>query len=124
MQKIILLCMAPRLNIAQVDNIRKSLFPLITQPNKQIIMDLRRVTSMDCSAVGCIVSLDRIARLHHSSIVLCNLTQHVKLLANILKLADIIYIDKTFEQKVSPFVLPKNEISANIILTSAQKCNN
>lgn len=109
MQKIILLCLAPRLNIAQIDNIRKLLFPLITQPNKQIIMDLRRVDFMDCSAVGCIVSLDRIAHLHHSSIVLCNLTPHVKLLADILKLAHILAIDKPIGQKTSPFFVLKND---------------
>lgn len=98
-QEIVLICTAQRLNLAQVDNIHKYLYPLITQPHKKIIIDLRRVLFMDCSAVSCIISLNRIAQLHHSSIILCNLTEHVERLAGILKLSQTIDIERSIEQK-------------------------
>lgn len=93
-QTIILLYTAKRLNIAEVDNIRKSLLPWITLPNKRIIIDLQQVCFMDCCAVSCIIMMDRIAQTHHSVLTLCNLMGSVQLLADTLKLSAIINIEK------------------------------
>lgn len=98
-QEIVLICTAQRLNIAQADNIHKYLYPLITRSHTKIIIDLRHVLFMDCNAVSCIISLNRIAQLHHSTIILCNLTEHVELLAGVLKLSRIINIERSIEQK-------------------------
>lgn len=91
---IVVVCVINRLRVAQAPILQKSLFPLITQSGINIILDLRNVHFMDCCTVSCIISMCRIAKAHHSTLTLSNLTGSVRLLADILKLSDVIDIDK------------------------------
>lgn len=90
---VILSCSLNRLNMSQVNNIQKKLLPLITQGHLQVILDLKNVHHVDCCAVSCFIILSRIANLNHSIFILRNLRGNVKLLANVLKLSQVINID-------------------------------
>lgn len=94
-QTVVILCVEERLNLAQVMNMQKHFFPLVHQTNKNIILDLRYVQFIDCSAIGCIISLSKVARTNNSTLSLCNLSYNVQLLADIMKLSEIIPISKT-----------------------------
>lgn len=98
---IVVVCVISRLRVAQAPILQKSLFPLITQSGINIILDLRNVHFMDCCTVSCIISMCRIAQAHHSTITLCNLMGSVRLLADILKLSDIIDIDEINKQNAN-----------------------
>lgn len=98
---IVVVCVINRLRVAQAPILQKSLFPLITQSGINIILDLRNVHFIDCCTVSCIITMCRIAQAHHSTITLCNLRGNVKILADILKLSDIIDIDKTNQHNMN-----------------------
>lgn len=91
---VTLVCTTDRLNLNQVEYFQKLLRPWVTQQNMNIIFDLRHVRFIDCCAVGCLVSLNQIARKNDSLLSLCNLTGYVKILSDTLKLPDIINIQK------------------------------
>ena len=98
-RSIILMCMIDRLNLCQINYIQKLLFPFITQPGQEIRLDLRHVRFMDCCAVGCLIRMNQIAQAHHTLLTLCNLRGNVKLLAETLKLSDIIKTDEPIQNK-------------------------
>lgn len=91
---IVLLCVKERLNLAQVPNLQNYFLPLINQSNHNIILDLQYVRFMDCHALGYIVSLSQIARKNNNNLILCNLTENIRLLVEIMELSQIIDIDK------------------------------
>ncbi len=92
-ETITLLCVVNRLNITHVNNIKKHLLPLSMQRELHIILDLRYVQFMDCSAINCIISINRIAELHHTLLTLSNLTGNIRLMADILHLSKIMNIE-------------------------------
>ncbi|MDE7374632.1 MAG: STAS domain-containing protein [Odoribacter sp.] len=84
-----------RLNLARITELQNRLHPLVTQPDQEIILDLRHVLWIDCSAVGCLVSMNQLALANRSRLVLTNLTGNVQLLADTLNLSEIINIVNT-----------------------------
>lgn len=92
-ETITLLCVVNRLNITHVNNIKKYLLPLSTQHELHIILDLRYVQFMDCGTINCIISMNRIAALHHTTLTLSNLTSNIQLIADVLQLSKIMNIE-------------------------------
>ncbi len=90
---IVLLCVVKRLNIIHVNNIKKYLLPLSMQHKLHIILDLRYVQFMDCSTINCLISMNRIAGLHHTHLTLSNLTKNIQLIADVLQLSRIMNIE-------------------------------
>lgn len=84
-----------RLNLARITELQTRLHALVTQPDQEIILDLRHILWIDCSAVGCLVSMNQLALANRSRLILTNLTGNVQLLADTLKLSEIINIVNT-----------------------------
>lgn len=84
-----------RLNLARITELQTRLHPLVTQPDQEIILDLRHILWIDCSAVGCLVSMNQLALANRSRLILTNLTKNVQLLADTLNLSEIINIANT-----------------------------
>ncbi len=93
-QTLVLLIPVRRLNLARITDMQNRLHSLAIQSDQEIILDLRHVLWMDCSAVGCLVAMNRIAQANRSRLVLTNLTENVQLLADTLNLSKIIDITK------------------------------
>lgn len=120
---IVLLCVKERLNLAQVPNLQNYFLPLMNQSNHNIIFDLQFVRYMDCHALGYIVSLNQIARKNNNKLILCNLTENVRLLAEIMKLSQIIEIDNTKRHNTG-FNLPEKAIKNQHSVKSKPIFNN
>lgn len=84
-----------RLNLARITELQTRLHPLVSLPDQEIILDLRHILWMDCSAVGCLVSMNQLALANRSRLILTNLTRNVQLLADTLNLSEIINIANT-----------------------------
>ena len=84
-----------RLNLARITELQTRLHPLVTRSNQEIILDLRHILWIDCSAVGCLISMNQLALTNRSRLVLTNLTGNVQLLADTLNLSEIINIVNT-----------------------------
>ena len=82
-----------RLNITQVEYMEKRLAPYVTQSHINVILDLRDVKFMDCRMVGHLISVNRALQDKQSMLTLRNLTEHVKLLSDVLKLNRILNIE-------------------------------
>lgn len=93
-QILTLLYANKHLNIVHIADLQAQLYPLITQRNKEVVLDLRHVLFMDCCAVGCIISMHQVAQANHTLLTLSNLKGNVKLLTETLKLSRIINIRK------------------------------
>ena len=94
-QTLVLLIPVRRLNLARITDMQNRLHSLAIQPDQEIILDLRHVLWMDCSAVGCLISMNQLALTNRSRLVLTNLTGNVQLLADTLNLSEIINIVNT-----------------------------
>ncbi len=92
-QTIVLRCLAKRLNLNQVINIQENLFPFVIIPDIKVILDLQQVHFMDCCAINSLLTMNRIAQANHTLLVLCNLTEHVRLLTDTLKLSHVLCIE-------------------------------
>lgn len=99
-QILTLLYTNKHLNIVHIADLQAQLYPLITQCDKEVVLDLRHVLFMDCCAVGCIISMHRVAQAHHTRLTLSNLKGNVKLLTETLKLSRILNIRKENNQNI------------------------
>ena len=92
-QTIVLRCLTKRLNLNQVINIQENLFPFVIIPDIKVILDLQQVCFMDCCAINSLLTMNRIAQAKPTLLVLCNLTEHVRLLTDTLKLSHVLCIE-------------------------------
>ena len=90
----VLLHLSARLNIIQVEDMKKRLSPFVEQSHIHIILDFQDVRMVDCSMIGFLVMFNRKLKVNHSVLTLRNLKGHAKLIFDTLKLSAVIHIEE------------------------------
>ena len=91
---IVVYCLEERLNINQINCLKKCLLPFTEQSEIHLILDVSRVCFMDCAMVGFLLTLHRKLQQKGSLLSLANLNRFVELLIDTLKLERFIHIIK------------------------------
>ena len=91
---IVVYCLEERLNINQVECLKKCLQPFMEQSGIHLVLDLSRVCFMDCAMLGFLLFLHQQLLKKGSLLSLSNLNRFVELLVVTSKTERIIHIIK------------------------------
>ena len=91
---IIIQCLEERLNISQIEKMKKRLLPFINRSNVHIVLDLSRVLLMDCAMLGFLITYHQTLNKRNSTLSLYNPSEFVKLLIDSTKISEFIYTKK------------------------------
>lgn len=94
---------ASRFNLAICEQIREELEPIVSKPGIKFILDLKSITFMDSSGIGCVIALMKIAKQHGSCLKLCNMADNVREIFELLKLHTILDIREDRENCIQAF---------------------
>lgn len=92
-----------RFTLAITEEVKSELKPLLSKENTRLIFNLEHIEFIDSSGIGCIISLVKTAKSNHSEIKLCNLSQEVMDIINLLHLQMILDIEKNTESALQAF---------------------
>lgn len=82
-----------RFNLANATRIQNQLVSYVKKPDTHLVLDLHNIQFMDCKAVNTLLTLTKLAEDNHSTITLCNLSEHVHLLLETLHLSAVLKIE-------------------------------
>ena len=92
-----------RFSLAITEEVKKELKPVLSQENTHFILNLDNIEFIDSSGIGCIISLVTAAKSNRSEIKLCNLSEEVMGVINLLNLQMILDIEKDVESAFQAF---------------------
>lgn len=92
-----------RFTLAVTEEVKSELKPIIGQGNIKLIVNLEHIEFVDSSGIGCIISLVKTAKSNHSEIKLCNLSNEVMEVMELLHLPMILEIEDNIENAVKNF---------------------
>ncbi len=92
-----------RFTLAITQEVKDELKPTLSKPNSKMIFDLSGIEFIDSSGIGCIISLVKTAKSNHSAIKLCNLSQEVADVFELLHLPMILDIEKDVDSCIKNF---------------------
>lgn len=92
-----------RFTLAVTEEVKSELKPILIQGNIKLIFNLEPIEFVDSSGIGCIISLVKTAKSNHSEIKLCNLSNEVMEVMELLHLPMILEIEDNIENAVKNF---------------------
>lgn len=92
-----------RFTLAVTEEVKSELKPILFQGNIKLIFNLEHIEFVDSSGIGCIISLVKTAKSNHSEIKLCNLSNEVMEVMELLHLPMILEIEDNIENAVKNF---------------------
>lgn len=92
-----------RFTLAVTEEVKSELKPILIQGNIKLIFNPEPIEFVDSSGIGCIISLVKTAKSNHSEIKLCNLSNEVMEVMELLHLPMILEIEDNIENAVKNF---------------------
>ncbi|MEG0796931.1 MAG: STAS domain-containing protein [Odoribacter sp.] len=92
-----------RFTLISSDEVKSELKPFLLQKGSKLVFDLQNIEFIDSSAIGCMMTLSKMGNSNHSEIKFCNLSQGVIKTIDILRVADILDIEKDIKTSIQNF---------------------
>lgn len=92
-----------RFTLAVTEEIKTELKPILSQKGTRLIFNFKNIEFIDSSGIGCIISLVKTAKSNQAEIKLCNLSNEVMEVMELLHLPMILDIEKDVESSIKSF---------------------
>ncbi len=92
-----------RFTLAVTEEVKAELKPVLSVKGTKLIFDLKDINFIDSSGIGCIISLVKAAKSNEASLKLCNLSQEVQNVFELLHLQMILDIEKDVESSIKSY---------------------
>lgn len=92
-----------RFTLAVTEEVKTELKPILSQKGTRLIFNFKNIEFIDSSGIGCIISLVKTAKSNQAEIKLCNLSNEVMEVMELLHLPMILDIEKDVESSIKSF---------------------